>query len=471
VDQLPGPRLPPAAQTAEWLARPGPFLLRCHAEHGDTFRLRLARIGTLAVVSDPETLKRVFAAPPEVLSAARANAELEPVLGSRSTLLLDGDEHLRQRRLTLPHLHGRRLAGYADLMDEIAGDHVQTWPVGEPVALLPRLQAVALEVILRVVFGITDPARLTPLRAAVREMITASLSPWVMIPWLQRDAGARSPWGRLMRSLADLDALIHSEIDARRADPALGERTDIFSLLAAAEDDAGRPLSQQELRDELVTLLVAGYETTATGLAWSFELLSRHPEARARAVAEARDGEGVYIEAVVREALRLRPPFPLVGRTALEPYEIAGVEVPPGTIVGPCIYLAHRRAQAFDEPDAFRPERFLDHRPETYSWLPFGGGVRRCVGASFATLEMEVVLRAALARVEPLPARAGRPERTQRRAFVLAPARGARVVLRQHSAKPFLMANGRRRMNAAQDSLTNPRACAAAAKHPAGPGR
>jgi cytochrome P450 family 135 len=398
---------------------------RARRRYGDVFTVRLAQVGTFVFTSDPATLKTVFTSGPDRLRAGEANVALEPVLGSRSVLLLDGAEHIRQRRLMLPPFHGERLRGYEELIAEIAGEEMSRWPAGEPFALQPRMQAVTLEVILRVVFGMDEGPRLVVLRERLKQLLTVSTKPWALVPWLRRDLGRASPWARFLEVREAVDEALFDEIARRRDDPSLAERTDIFSMLMQARDEDGQPLSDRELRDELITLLVAGHETTATGLAWAFERLVRHPGGLERlADGDARE----YADAVVHETLRLRPPLPLVARRVVnEPFELGEHEIPVGTMVAPCIYLVHRRADVYPDPYRFRPERFLERPPETYSWLPFGGGMRRCIGASFAVLEMSTILRT-VAREMRLEPAGGGPELISRRAIVFAPSRGGEVV-------------------------------------------
>jgi cytochrome P450 len=425
----PGPSQPPVAQTINWIVRPGPFMESCLRRYGRLFTVRLAQIGTFVFVAEPAAIKQIFTGDPEELRAGEANEPLEPVLGGRSILLLDGAEHLRQRKLMLPPFHGERLARYGELMAAIADRDLDGWPIGRRFRLQPRLQAITLEVILRVVFGVEDPGRLARLRTLLTGLMNATAKPVAMAPWLRRDLGPWSPWARFMRMLDEVDRALYEEIAARRADPGLAEREDIFSMLVQARDEDGGAMSDRELRDELMTLLVAGHETTATGLAWTFELLFRHPAALERAGAEAREGAGhEYADAVVKETLRLRAPIPLVARRLTVPMRLDGHELPAGTRLAPCIYLTHRLADVYPDPEAFRPERFLDQPADTYSWLPFGGGIRRCLGASFATYEMRVVLQTVLARAR-LRAASRRPARVTRRAIVLAPSRGVEAVL------------------------------------------
>lgn len=426
----PGQRGPAAAQTFAWAFRPVPFMERMRERHGDVFTVRLAQIGTFVFVSAPAELKRIFTAPVERLAAGDSNRRLEPILGPRSVLLLDGPEHLRQRRLLLPPFHGERMAGHRDLMVEIARDAAARWPRGESVALQPRFQDITLEIILTAVLGLGPGRTRTDLKAALAGLLGSIGGPVALMPWLRRDLGPGSPWRRFLAARGRADRLLHEEIARRRATADLDERTDVLSLLLAARDEEGRALSPGELRDEVTTLLVAGHETTATGLSWGMERLLRTPDAFERARTEARGQEDDgYLDAVVTEILRRRPPLPLVARTVKnEPWEIGEWSVPVGDVVSPCIYLTHHDPALYPQPHAFRPERFLGTKPDTYGWIPFGGGMRRCIGASFAQLEMREVLGAVLAAVD-LRADDTAPELTGRRAIILAPRRGARAVV------------------------------------------
>ena len=417
-------------QALAWILRPEALLERARRECEEPFTIVLP-IGPVVVVSDPADIKRVFTADPAVLRAGEGNAPLEPAVGAESLLLLDGPRHLRRRKLVLPPFHGERLARHAELIEQIARADVAQWPVGEPFGLEPRMRAITLEVILRIVFGIDDAERLAALQRLYPELLPPGLARLgALIPALRRDLGPRSPFGAFLRVRDEIDRILYDEIARRRADEALGDRDDILSMLVAARDEDGQPLTDGELRDELMTLLLAGHETTATALSWAFELLHRHPAAMARAREEARSGEQEtpYLDAVCAETLRVKPPLPMVVRRLAENFEVAGRTLPAGTRLAPSIYLAHRRAEAYPSPNAFRPERFLDQgvggARSSYAWLPFGGGTRRCVGASFAQLEMRTVLRTVLRDADLRPASA-RPERTARRAIVLAPERGA----------------------------------------------
>jgi cytochrome P450 family 135 len=415
----PGPRLPGSAQGLAYLLGGQRFIEHCRRRYGATFTLRVVGIGTVVVLSEPEDVKATFQAGPDVLDAGAANRPISILLGQRSLLVLDGAEHLRQRKLMLPPLHGERLQLYRDLIDELAEAMIDRWPVGEPFAVLPEMRRLTLQIIMRVVFG-SDEAEL---RERIAALMGFASSDETGVRYVLRRAGAVRFWRAFTDARARADELIYAEIARRRARPTGGD--DILSLLLGA-------MSDEEVRDELVTLLVAGHETTATGLAWTFELLSRHPLALARATAEARggDGEERYAGAVVQEALRLRPPVGVMARKVRKPIVLAGYELPPGVRLVPAIPYVNRHPRIYPEPDAFRPERFLDGAPDTYAWIPFGGGIRRCIGASFAQLEMRRVLQAVLRRGE-LAHADGKPERAVRQSIVYPPRNGGRVVLKE----------------------------------------
>jgi len=401
----PGPRAPAAWQTVEWVARPTDLLRRAQARHGEPFTLRvLWADAPMVLTSDPHDVRRLFAASPEVLRGGQSSAILEPFAGPSSILVLDGEPHLRQRRQLLPAFHGEALQGWRETIAELARAEVAGWTPGAPLRALPRMQALTLEVILRVVFGGSD-ARL---QAAIRSALdlAGSLPRLVALSLAPRGS---APWAASARAVARVDALLYERIDA----PAPAG-----SMLAAL--DTAEP-TRGELRDELVTLLAAGHETTATALAWALERLAHHPHVQER----MRAGEDAYLDAVVKEVLRVRPVLSIAARKVVAPFEVGGWTLSPGVHVAACLYLAHRRPELWDDPTAFRPERFLDGAPEPFAWLPFGGGVRRCAGAAFAALEMREVLRAVAERWA-LSA-AGRGERVRRRSVTLSPARGGYV--------------------------------------------
>jgi cytochrome P450 family 135 len=399
----------------------------CSRRYGDMFTLRITHEGTWVFLAHPDAVKQVFTGDPRLLHAGEANIVLLPVLGRQSVLLLDEQEHMAQRKLMLPSFHGARMRRYEAVMAEVAAREIERWPLGTPLSAWPTMQAITLEVILRTVFGVQEGDRLSRLGDALRHVLTWGTRPQ-RLALLAAIGPRRIADLRVFRNVLEpADALLYEEIRRRREVPDLEERDDVLSLLLQARHDDGSPMSDKELRDELMTLLVAGHETSATSLAWALEALVRHPAALARLREEVDAGEDAYIDAVIQETLRLRPVVALVLRRLTEPMEIGGRLLPAGATVAPCIYLLHRRPDVYPNPRAFRPERFLEQPPGTYTWIPFGGGVRRCLGASFAQFEMKVVLRELVSRLE---LRAARPrgERRVRRAIIFAPERGGEIV-------------------------------------------
>ena len=419
----PGVRAPRAVQTAAWITRPGPFMVRAQARFGDVFTMRIGGEPPWVMLAHPDAVKEVFTGDPATMHAGKANLVLRPLVGHASVLLLDGPQHMSQRKLMLPPFHGSRMAGYEALVREIAAQHVADWPRGSTVPLSPRLQAITLDVVLRVIFGVEDDSeRLAALRDRLRAMLGRVFSSGAMLT--MSGIGPRNvERARLFRRwLEPVDELLFEQIAERRNAPG----DDILSLLLAARHADGSPMTDRELRDELVTLLVAGHETTATALGWTIERLVRTPGGWDA----LRAGGEAYAEAAAKEALRLRPVLPVVLRNLQAPATIAGLELEAGTVVAPSIFLVHRRPELYPDPATFRPERFLGSDPQggTYTWIPFGGGVRRCLGAAFALMELRVVLAEVATRVAVAPARPQR-EPTGRRAITLIPGRGAEVVL------------------------------------------
>ncbi len=428
----PGPALPRPLLLGRFIMQPTSFLQACERRYGEYFSLRLSADRTMVITSDPEAVKTVFTGDPQQLLAGKNNDILRPLLGDRSVLLLDGAEHMRQRRLMLPPFHGERMKAYGETMRAVAERHVAAWPHGTSFAAAPSMQAITLEIILRTVFGLEDEERIERVGAPLRRLLDASASQLRLLA-LQvtssENPRPRSPWGRFNELVAAADRVIYQELHDRRAQPDGHGHDDILSMLLEARDEEGRPLTDLELRDELMTLLLAGHETTATALSWTLERLVRHPAVVERLVAERRQGDDApYLEATIKEALRLRPVVTAVGRHLTAPLEIGGHLLPAGVSINPSIYLLHRRPDLYPEPEVFRPERFLDNPPGTYQWIPFGGGVRRCLGASFALFEMKIVLQSVLDRVSLVP-RHGSAERVTRRAITFAPNRGARIAV------------------------------------------
>src|SRR4051812_48523833 len=427
----PGPKLPKLVQTAAFMFAGRRFLDATRKRYGDVVTMSTAFDSKFVMVFDPDLLKKVFQAPPDRLRAGEANALLGQVLGERSVLVLDGAEHLRQRKLMLPPFHGKRLKGYEEKMLQAADRAIDDWPVGEPFTLMPTMQAVTLDVIMHAVWGVEEGPRAEELKRRVRAVIEPLSRRFgiVVLALSGGRFGDRKAVQRFEQRRAELDRMIYEEIAERRAATDLDEREDVFSMLLGARDEDGEPMTDVELRDELVTLLVAGHETTATGLSWAFDLLLRTPRVMGRLQETLAEGDETYLDAVVKEALRLRPVIPGVGRVVRgEPFELGGYTIPPGVEINPSIGVIHRRGDSYPAPAEFRPERFLgDDPPDTYTWVPFGGGTRRCLGASFALLEMKIVIRRVLERCE-LRAVGPKPERVERRGITLVPRDGVRVV-------------------------------------------
>jgi len=425
----PGPRMPRALQTAIWSRQAQWMLEQSRARFGDMFTIRIANEGTWVMVSDPELVKQVFTGDPKVFHAGEGNQILRPILGDNSVLVLDEKPHISQRRLLLPPFHGERMQGYGEKMAEIAAREIESWPTGTPYKLRPRMQAITLEIILETVFGVHEKARLDPLRAALRDFLDLTTDPRFLLPVVLIGPERIRRISAFRRRIERVDELIHAEIAERRKVDDLAERDDILSMLVSARHEDGSPMSEAEIRDELLTLLVAGHETTATALSWAMERLARHPEKLERLRAEALAGaEETYLTATIQETLRLRPVIVLVIRKLTEPVEIGGYEIPAGASLTPCIHLVHRNPAIYPEPDRFLPERFLETPPGTYTWIPFGGGVRRCLGAAFAQFEMAVVLKELVKRHQIHPADP-KSERPFRRAITETPRHDATVVL------------------------------------------
>ena len=426
----PGPGLPKLLQTVGFMFGAARFIDRSRRRHGDMVTFSTAFDSGFVMVFDPELVKQVFQAPGDRLRAGEANSLLGAALGSRSVLLLDGQEHLRQRRLMLPSFHGQRMRAYESAVLDVTDRAIDSWPVGQPFPLLPSMQSLTLDVIMRAVFGLAEGPRQEELKRRLRAMLDPISRPLgVFVLGLSGGRfGNRGAMRAFEEHRALVDELIHDEIARRRAVPDLEEREDVLSTLLLARDDEGNPMTGGELRDQLVTLLVAGHETTATGLAWAFDLLLRTPRALSRLLGSLEEDDESYLEAVVKEALRLRPVIPGVGRVVRGgPFELGGYLLPEGTEINPSISVIHRRADRYPQPGEFRPERFLaDDAPDTYTWIPFGGGSRRCLGASFATFEMRVAIRRVLERAELAPV-GRRPERVQRKGITLVPRQGVRV--------------------------------------------
>jgi cytochrome P450 family 135 len=424
--QLPdGPRSPPLVQIARWVAQPLQMLDDCKRRYGSVFTFAPPREAKIVIVSDPELVKAIFKAPTDVLLAGVVNATiLEPVVGKNSLLTLDGDEHIRQRRLLLPSFHGERMQAYATVMREITESNLATWPTDQPFALQPMMQSITLDVILKTVFGLDTPEKAAALRSSLVELLEIAANPFLFFFGVVGLDPFKVPWLRITKLKRAVDVELYRMIAEARKSGARG--TDVLSMMLGARDEAGQGMSDVELRDELVTLLLAGHETTATALAWTFDRLLANPETLERLRSDLAAGSEEYLDAVIRETLRVRPIIPLVGRHVAKPYQLGRWTLPVGSRVAPSIYLLGRRPEAYPEPDRFMPERHLGVKPDPMTWIPFGGGTRRCIGMAFALFEMRIVLQTIVPRMKLTLV--GGEAKVVRRGITLAPAGGTRVV-------------------------------------------
>jgi cytochrome P450 len=430
----PGPSTPAAIQLIATWKRPGPSLLRLRQRYGKRISVQLPFQPPFVILSDPADIKELFTAPPDAVHPGEGARVLEPLIGRNSVILLDEAPHLEQRKLLLPAFHGEKMQRLAGTMTELSEREIASWPRDVPVTLHPRLQRLTLEIILRAVFGLEEGQRFNELRDSLTGVLAFSESPLSVLPALRRFTGWMPSVQRFDALTRRANELMFGLVEERRAAEQAGEPLgdDILAMLLQARHEDGSPMSADELRDELMTALVAGHETTASQLAWGFERLAREPEVVARLVEELDAGEGdEYLNATINEILRHRPVLPNAEpRLTKRPITIGGFEYPAGVSLLASAFLVHHDPEIYPEPNAFRPERFVGNSPGTYTWIPFGGGRRRCLGASFALQEMRIVLRATLERFELSPA-ADRPERTARRSITFSPEGGATVVLRE----------------------------------------
>jgi cytochrome P450 len=413
--------------------RPLEARLQMRERYGGVFRTGDAILGEVFHIAERELIEQVFKWKPAQYNVGEPRQVMEPVTGPSSILLLDGAHHLRMRKLMLPPFHGEAIAHYADLIEQITNRQIDTWREGEAIRTRTVAQKITMEVIIRAVFGISDPERI----AALQRVLPRLSSPNPLLLLVQKDLGPHSPWGRFVRLRDHVDGLLYEEIAQRRDDPERDTRKDILTVLLSARDETGEPLTDRELRDELMTLLLAGHETTATTIGWAFERLLRTPAALERLTAEVDAGDaGDYLDAVIKETLRVRPVVPEVFRATTEPTELGGYLFAPGTHLAASILLAQVDPEAYPpDPQAFRPERFLEGAAEPYTWIPFGGGVRRCLGAAFATLEMKVVISTVLSRTR-LRAPRAKSEKARFRGVTLLPTRGGEVIVEHIAAAP-----------------------------------
>jgi cytochrome P450 len=426
----PGSRVPSLLQAHRYARDPLGFLVPLQRRYGHIFSLKFPFYGRIYYVTDPAMVKAMFTGSPEQFHAGEANGTVsELALGPNSVLTLDEAPHMRQRKLLLPPFHGERIKRYGELIREIAQKQMESWPVGETFALRPHMRRITLAVIMRAVFGSHDEDRLERFEKLIDDF-SKRLSLIMTFPALRHNFGPGSPLSRFLRSREKLDQFIYEEIGLRRKEVEAGKEghEDVLSLLLQARHDDGSPMSDEELRDELVSVLGAGHETTATGLAWGMERLLRTPRVLAKLRQSVAAGEDAYLNATVKETLRARPVIADVARRLTAPAEIGGYQLPKGSFVMAAIAALHYREDLFPQPEEFRPERFLEEKADNYAWIPFGGGVRRCIGAAFAEYEMRIVLREFVGRAD-LSAPDPKPEAVRIRNATLAPSKGTRVRL------------------------------------------
>jgi cytochrome P450 len=427
----PGPAYPSLIQGIGFWKRPLAFLETCRARYGKRFTIRLPFAPPFVFLTEPEQIKQIYTAPADVLHPGEGARVLEPVVGANSVILLDGDSHMEQRKLMLPAFHGERIERLGGLVEEVTEREVATWADEPEFAMGPRMQGLTLEIILRAVFGLDPGERLDTVRARLQDLLAYGEHPLTLFgppgAAMERFLNRVGPLAGFVDIRDDVDRLLFELIDERRAGD--GERADVLSMLLEARHEDGEPMSDEELRDELMTLLVAGHETTATSLSWAFERLTRQPATLSRLVEELDSGDDAYLTATIQETLRRRPVLPNTApRLVKKPIEVGGWRYEPDVCLVANAYLVHHDPEIYDDPYSFRPERFLDKPPGTYTWIPFGGGRRRCLGASFALLEMKVVIRAVLGAYT-LSAQGAGPERATRRNITIRPGEGARVAI------------------------------------------
>jgi cytochrome P450 len=416
----PGPKLPPVLQTIMFLTQRDRTAPRWHRRYGEVFAIHIAPAGHGVVLTNPAHIREVFAGPPDTFHAGEGNAILGPIMGEHSVLLLDEDEHKAARKKVMAAFHGASMRTWGTVVEQVAADCVAGWPSGVPFAVHPHMNDISLEVIIRIVFGVTDEHRMAQMRPLLQRLVR--IGPTIFIGWMYPGLERVGPWRRFAKLKSQVDALLYAEIAERRDVQDLSERSDVLSKLLVADPSQ----SDAELRDHLITLLLAGHETTASTLAWTFHDLSRRPELLARVQRAADENDDAYLEATVKEAMRLRPVIANVARRLNKPVRVAGYDLPAGVVIFPSIQLVQRREDVFADADQFRPERFLDGSPPPATWIPFGGGLRRCLGATLATIEAQAVLKTVLQRVDIAPG--GPAERSKTRNITTVPSRGARIV-------------------------------------------
>jgi cytochrome P450 len=432
----PGPEEHPVRQAIKWWRAPDTLMEEGRRTHGDVFTIRLPAETSFVFISDPGLVEQVFTADPAVVQAGAANRRIGvPLLGEQSVITLDGDPHLTKRKLLLPPFHGEHMHRYHGVMARYCEEEVASWPLNKPLEMLPRMQSISLKVIMTAIFGVSGGEAQERLANRVNTMLAWGDNRLNMARLHIKTS--KGPGGSLPRSFlarrGPLDSVVREEIERARRDPRLEERDDILALLLNARHDDGSPMSDGELRDQMITLLVQGHRSTATAMSWALERLVRHPQAYERLRAEVQSGTEEYLDAVVKETLRVRPPLPYVPRRVAQPYVLDGYEFEVGTMLAPCSYLIHHREDLYPKPYQFRPERWLDQQPGTYTWIPFGGGARHCIGRSFAISEIKEVLRILVRKARLEPAKQA-DERMRRRQILLTPSDNARVIVKERGS-------------------------------------
>jgi cytochrome P450 len=418
-----------AAYAIAYLVGGEPRMLRLIRRYGPIMTMPVLSLGNVAIVSDPELVKQVFTAPPDVLLGGEGVGPAAAIYGSGSMFVQEEPEHLRRRKLLTPPLHGAALSSYVPIMENSARAAMHSWPVDRPFEMLKAARALTLDVIVRVIFGVDDPDEVRRVGRPFERLLNLGVSEQLTVRYALRHVGALLVWPQRARANREIDDVVMPLIARRRNDPELSQQLDILALLMCARGDDSEELSDSEIRDDLITLILAGHETTATTLAWVFDLLLHHPDALRRVQAEALSGEEAFTTAVIHETLRIRPPAPFTARVAAQPFPIGGYRVESGTRIVVHIIAINRNPRTYEDPNEFRPERFLGARPETYAWVPFGGGVKRCLGAAFSMRELITVLHMLLREGE-FSAVDVTPERIVRRSIMLAPRCGTRVRFR-----------------------------------------
>ena len=439
-----GPQTLPLIQTLEWMAHPLEYMEACAQRYGDIFTLRLGPVFTPQIfVSNPQAIQQIFTTDPKQLDSGEAAGIKSPLLGQQSLLALDGKPHQRQRKLLTPPLHGERMQAYGQLICDITKQVTNQWLFDEPFSVLSSMQVISFQVILKAVFGLDEGPRSEKLK----EMLIAILNPkkpllrvlMLLFPFLRRDLGSWSPWGNFMRKRHQIDELIYAEIRERKEQPD-PSRSDILSLMMSAHDEQGQPMTDVELRDELMTLLVAGHETTATSLSWALYWIHHVPQVREKLLQELDTlGENPdpntifrlpYLNAVCSETLRLYPVATLaLNRVVKSPLKIMNYQLEPGILLTPCIYLTHHREDLYPDPKQFKPERFLSRQFTQYEYLPFGGGNRRCIGMALALFEMKLVLATVLSRWQ-MELADSKPVQPVRKGLLLGPSGGVPMMVK-----------------------------------------